>query len=832
MKKILTLMAFVLLMMPAMSQMWVTVTGTLTDTQSGNPIPNYPVTIVSDSTNGFVYYNTVYTNTNGYYADSLWGTTSWGLLNINVWDCNQVLHQDTCMFAFGNTYFVRNFSICYVNTPTCNAEFTWNAAPPLTVYFTDLSTNPQSIWFWNFGDGTTAWSQNPVHTYASPGTYTVGLMIGDSTVCSDYVTHSVVVQDSTGGGCQAYYTFFPDSINPLLIRFFDASAGNIASWSWIFGDPQSGVNNTSNLENPTHQYLTPGTYTVCLTVQGTDSLCYDTYCATIAVTAGGGCQAYYISIPDSNAINTFYFVDQSQGNPATWQWNFDDPASGVNNYSTLQNSVHTFSQPGTYSVCLTIQGFDSLCYDTYCSEIVVGGGGNCQAQFTYWPDSSQAQGTLIHFLDLSSGTPTSWLWDFGDGSPNSTLQNPDHIYPSINLTYYVCLTIQCQGTTSTWCMNVSPGGGINCTSYFTYVGSGLTVSYDGNMVNGLPATYYWNFGDGQTGTGQVATHTYGASGIYYVTLSTVDTTGCQFTSGQSVMVGDSGQFYQVYGQVYGGNFPISAGFVMILGVDTSQNYFPFFDIANVDSLGVYYFPMVPTGDYYIYAIPFDSGQYLPTYYGDVLFWPQATVVTLPQPANPYDIHLVAAGYLAPGPGTITGQINTGDFVDGFIDKITMVLMDQQSNPVAYSEVDAGGVFQFTQLAYGTYLLHAEMAGCTSDLIQAALTEQNPDANIVLTFAGGHILGVNAVRANLDAGVVYPNPVSNEANINVRVERPTVLHASVCDMTGREVIRIDENVPAGDTRLRISVSRLTQGIYTLRITSGEGTSATKKLVISR
>jgi hypothetical protein len=46
---------------------------------------------------------------------------------------------------------------------------------PLTVQFTDLSTQDPNIWHWDFGDGYTSDLQNPEHTYASDGLYTVKL---------------------------------------------------------------------------------------------------------------------------------------------------------------------------------------------------------------------------------------------------------------------------------------------------------------------------------------------------------------------------------------------------------------------------------------------------------------------------------------------------------------------------------------------------------------------------------------------------------------------------------------------------------------------------------
>ena len=50
---------------------------------------------------------------------------------------------------------------------------------PLTVSFTDTSTGPVWHWRWDFGDGTTDWTQNPVHTYQNKGMYAVTLLVSD-----------------------------------------------------------------------------------------------------------------------------------------------------------------------------------------------------------------------------------------------------------------------------------------------------------------------------------------------------------------------------------------------------------------------------------------------------------------------------------------------------------------------------------------------------------------------------------------------------------------------------------------------------------------------------
>jgi PKD repeat protein len=75
------------------------------------------------------------------------------------------------------------------------ANFTYSI-DGLTVTFTDLSYDPDGYiasWLWDFGDGTTSTTQNPVHTYAVDGTYTVSLTVTDNEGASSTKTVMVLV---------------------------------------------------------------------------------------------------------------------------------------------------------------------------------------------------------------------------------------------------------------------------------------------------------------------------------------------------------------------------------------------------------------------------------------------------------------------------------------------------------------------------------------------------------------------------------------------------------------------------------------------------------------
>lgn len=134
--------------------------------------------------------------------------------------------------------------------------------------FTDNSTSNQPItaWLWDFGDGNTSTMQNPSHTYATAGIYTVCLTTtnacGNDSICKFI--------DASCADPASSYNY---SANYLAVSFSDLStSGNtISSWMWDFGD-----GNTSTMQNPSHNYATGGTYKVCLTVSddcGNDSTC-------------------------------------------------------------------------------------------------------------------------------------------------------------------------------------------------------------------------------------------------------------------------------------------------------------------------------------------------------------------------------------------------------------------------------------------------------------------------------------------------------------------------------------------------------------------------------
>ena len=155
---------------------------------------------------------------------------------------------------------------------------------PLTVQFTDLSQNAESR-SWNFGDGTNSTEQNPHHTYASAGNYTVKLTVSNEDgTDSKFATITVSEQPLLILPVADFSSNLISGFAPLDVHFTDASQ-NATGWNWDFGDGA-----TSTEQNPTHTFFSAGKYIVNLTVKNANGTAskYDTINVLEHSSPGGG----------------------------------------------------------------------------------------------------------------------------------------------------------------------------------------------------------------------------------------------------------------------------------------------------------------------------------------------------------------------------------------------------------------------------------------------------------------------------------------------------------------------------------------------------------------
>lgn len=265
-------------------------------------------------------------------------------------------------FVNKNIVLLAFISLSFSAFSVCNAEFTYDNSNDLIVNFTNLSQsyNEGTIhYYWDFGDGSTSFSEEPTHTYSTPGIYKVSLNIITSELCYDRYSLSIFVGiPPTSPYCQLDIYFQtqnasgPDYNNgeAYVYGFSDAPCCYYAFWS-------------NGMEGEIISGLEPGTYCVTLT---NGEQCYGTNCVTIGY--NDNCNASFIvdSLTFSHLQGAYRFINNSHGEAEEFYWDFGD-GSVFYGYSPL----HIYEEPGTYEVCLEIQT-QYGCENVFCKEITVG----------------------------------------------------------------------------------------------------------------------------------------------------------------------------------------------------------------------------------------------------------------------------------------------------------------------------------------------------------------------------------------------------------------------------------------------------------------------------
>ena len=167
-------------------------------------------------------------------------------------------------------------------------------------------------------------------------------------------------------------TLVPDftTCGDLTLSFSNLTDNSaIQTWFWIFGDPASGTNDSSDLQFPVHTFTTAGDYTIKLIVNR-GLPCVDSTEQLLHVFPGFF--PGFAPIAPFCAGQPVQFNDTTHTNygvVSNWSWNFGDPAT-LADTSHLQNPTYTYTVPGTYNIKL-ISGNSKGCRDTAYRDVTV-----------------------------------------------------------------------------------------------------------------------------------------------------------------------------------------------------------------------------------------------------------------------------------------------------------------------------------------------------------------------------------------------------------------------------------------------------------------------------
>lgn len=400
--------------------------------------------------------------------------------------------------------------------------------------FTDATTDASATgkpfkYLWNFGDvnatatnPNTSTLQNPTHQFTAGGTYHVSLTVTSNDNCTpaipkthDYIVSGIAKFSAAATACPGDQVIFTDQTDP---------SGTVATaWQWDFGD-----GSTSTLQNPQHAFALATDYIVTLTVSGNNGCSVTSYSKRIHINKLA--TASFTSTKPDCETQSITFTDTStpgDGTNAKWAWDFGD---GTTEPVHTDNKpfTHTFATAGTYNVSLAVTSSTGCVSPATVDAVTV----NPVPVVDFsLPDACLFDNPQFNDLSTIADHTESnftYLWNFGDKTPTSTLKNPTHKYAAagtytITLTVtskYGCIVTQTKQftvngaspvaafstTASTYCSSdpvvvnnnssVSIGKITRVVMYWDYNGDQTNqTTYTQDPVTGLvPATFTHNYG--------------------------------------------------------------------------------------------------------------------------------------------------------------------------------------------------------------------------------------------------------------------------------------------------------------------------------------------------
>ncbi|NQU33985.1 MAG: PKD domain-containing protein, partial [Bacteroidetes bacterium] len=293
-------------------------------------------------------------------------------------------------------------------------------------------------------------------------------------------------------------------------------------WNWDFGD-----GNTSQLQNPTHQYNVGGIFNVQLIVTA-DSAgynCTDTIVQTIQIFTTPDVAFTWNPEPTILGDATNFF-GSSPNSITTWDWDFDN-----GNFSNDQNPIHMYIATGNYFVELTVTDING-CQNSFIQQVTVT---NAPALDFSWNYSCEGEPVQFTILSPPTDIPAvvSWNWDFGDGGTSVDME-PTHVYVVAG-TYDVSLTIiDTMATSNTVLKQITvnpPPLALFSTNSPVCVNNEVQFSDNSTTPTGFITEWHWDFGDGSFQTvlfpdNPDVTHYYSGAGTYLTTLTVTNSDSC------------------------------------------------------------------------------------------------------------------------------------------------------------------------------------------------------------------------------------------------------------------------------------------------------------------
>jgi len=862
MKSKLTLLALMLFMVSnGFSQCYYYFSGQVTNS-NGAPIPNAQVTISgTNSSNAVIFSDATTTDPNGYYTFcSTTGSTpanSVVIWQITAMACgaSQTANITSTPNNTQGWQYAQNFQI-NCSTSSCQSQLTYTYTGQSYVILnlqSSFAGSPANV----------NWTVNGNTGQGSGGSYTYILGVNESVLnvcatayypsgCIDSVCSTITLNlncyysfngyllDANGAAMPNETVVITGANNGAVAYTATTSTNANGYYSFCFPNVNNGSyvwtinSNVCNTNNFVTQNTTPNNLSGSVFSNNINTNC----------NAGSGCPPV-ISVMNNNN-GTYTFLVGSSGTVVTqaiWTVNGVTYNSSPNQPASL---IYTLNPSDSVLVVCVTASFSSGCTGQACSTVVVnngGGGNNCQIDINV-NSGGLLNNTINYAAQVVSGGAAQFVWSFGNVGTASG-QNGVFTFPNAG-TYTVCAYAYfSSGCADTVCTTVTVGqntGNCSANAQVTSTSATNVVQYTGAGSTGSANIQYsWNFGDGTTSTSMTGTHTFPGPGTYQVCLTITDGS-CTDTDCVTVTVGSNTGNGTICGCVNmatpaGAYLAPDCGTAYLVQYNSTNNTLTAVQTTSLTPNG-YCFTNVPAGAYTVKVALCSTSQYyqsyMPTYFGNVLYWFQANqIIVNGNYVNPGTCINMIPGNNPGGPGFIGGSIFQGAnkaAVGDPIPGVSVLLLDMVDGSITHTVTDANGAYSFPNLAYGTYKIYPEQPGVNTYPIYVTISADEPtatDLNFGLNTGG--FVGVEEANLLTSSTGIYPNPASDIVNIEINSKVNEEAIFTILDLQGRIISNVNKPLIKGSQTIHFNTNELSNGFYFVRVSVGNFSKEFKLIV---
>ncbi|MFM9983630.1 MAG: PKD domain-containing protein [Flavobacteriales bacterium] len=571
------------------------------------------------------------------------------------------------------------------------------------------------------------------------------------------------------------------------------SSSEIESWTWDFGDGESGTGETI-----THTFAVAGDFEITLTAQTVEG-CTNTVTQIIHINQKP--QPQYTTNQTCNNL-PIEFTDNSvsaEGNITAWNWLIE----GI--FYSDSTITANISQPGLQNILLEVTT------DLGCSAEVNQSVNIKAAPLAGFSSEPTCEGELTQFInesnDSQSGPLVTTIWNFGDNT-GSTLSEPSHFYSS-------------EGTYTTQLAIVAANGCVDTLSQevvvhslpladFVISNACLNQEYvlqDASVSNGDEITsWYWEVG-GQNFTQENPVVIFTEDGLNTVQLAVTTLYGCTASIQQQIPV------WNIPVADYSFSPEIGLAPFEVQFINESQNATEFhwifgdtFDSEEINPVHIYSL----NGTFYTRLIAINHAGCTDTL---------GQIITVADPTLDVMIELVTCTETPYGQQVSAKLINTGNIT---IEKLIMSY--QVGNDAPILEVWEGNLPRSTSMIY-TFSAYLQTVG--QQFPYVCITAETSPLEQVETNLTDNQYCKPLESVGLELFPPYPNPGDDRMFIRFITPLAGDLELYVFDVKGSRVMEIlDENVPQGFHQYFLDISALEEGPYKLQLILND-----KKSVVS-